>query len=92
MSNISQLGSFLGKIVHPKLIFCTGSPRQLIIIRTGIIPKFLTAHSLIKTFEEAGGSVINIFSNIYNWSFQPLNQDYDIVPHTTYVVCLSFYT
>ena len=27
---------------------------------------------------------------IYNWSLQPLSQDYDLTSHTTYVVCVNF--
>ena len=27
---------------------------------------------------------------ILNWSLQPFSQDYDLVSHTTYVVCVNF--
>ena len=27
---------------------------------------------------------------IYNWSLQPVSQDYDLASHTTYVACFHF--
>ena len=29
---------------------------------------------------------------MHNSSLQPFGQDYDLVSHTTYVVCVNFYT
>ena len=29
---------------------------------------------------------------IHNWSLQPFSQDYDLISHTIYVVCVNFYT
>ena len=31
-----------------------------------------------------------IHTYIHNWSLQPFSHDYDLVSHTTYVVCVSF--
>ena len=33
-----------------------------------------------------------IHTYIHNWSLQPFSQDYDLVSHATYVVCVNFYT
>ena len=30
------------------------------------------------------------FDYIHNWSLQPLSQDYDLVSHNTYVMCVNF--
>ena len=32
----------------------------------------------------------SLVSTTYNWSLQPFSQDYDLVSHTTYVVCVNF--
>ena len=33
--------------------------------------------------------LFEVHTYIHNWSLQPFNQDYDLVSHTAYVVCIN---
>ena len=46
----------------------------------------------VKNYSNAEQMEIWKHTYIHNWSLEPFNQNYDIVSHTTYVVCINFYT
>ena len=53
-----------------------------------------TSYENVKNFSNTSYAVLclTLSNNFLYWLLQTFNQDYDVACHTTYVVCINFYS